>query len=245
MTRRNRIILWSAIGSATLTVILAAVVVISMHSRSSLMSANPSRDRYPVCGIDISAHNGEIDFEAVKADSIDFVIIKASEGADFKDDHFVDNMRRARVAHLPVGAYHFFRYDSPGRMQALNLLNSVAGRHLDLPLVIDVENWGNPSGIDTDVIVARLNEMIAYLRAHGYAVMLYTNKDGHARFFNARYADMPLWICSFTDPPGPERWILWQHTHRGSVAGIDGKVDMNTFNGSREQFAAWLSSTAR
>lgn len=74
----------------------------------------PDRNLYPTRGIDISAHNGTIDFGKVKKAGYDFVIIKATEGTDFKDSMFSDNLRRAREAGLKVGAYHFFRFDTDG-----------------------------------------------------------------------------------------------------------------------------------
>jgi len=214
------------------------------RGRSSFTSAHPDRALYPVRGIDISAHNGIVDFEALSADSIDFVIIKATEGATFKDRAFDDNMRMVRRSSLAVGVYHFFRFDSPGHMQALNFLNCIRGRDFDMPLVIDVEEWGNPSDVSTDVVLDRLSEMADYIVARGYRVMIYTNKDGYARFFNNRPGRFPLWICSFTNPPGPSEWQLWQYSHRGGVDGVDGNVDMNTFNGSRDDWRRWLDSMA-
>ncbi len=118
----------------------------------------------------------------LRTHGIGFVYVKATEGADFKDASFGANINAARRAGLKVGAYHFFRFDSSGYLQKLNLLHSVRGRHLDLPLVIDVEEWTNPVNRSTDQTVGRIKEMAEELRAEGYRVMLYTNKDGYSRF---------------------------------------------------------------
>lgn len=209
-----------------------------------IMSAAPDKSRYPVTGIDISAHNGPVNFERVAADSVDFVLIKATEGATFKDRAFADNYRRARKAGLKVGAYHFFRYDTPGHMQAMNLLHSIKGRRLDLPLAIDVEDWSNPEDQTVESIQTRLREMADYLTARGYTLMIYTNKQGYDRYFEGRGEELPLWICTFSEPHPGMKWHLWQHTHRGSVDGVEGHVDLNTFNGSRESFMCWLDSLA-
>lgn len=200
---------------------------------------------YPVNGIDISAHNGEIDFEAVSADSIDFVLIKATEGGTFKDPSFHDNHAKASDAGLKVGAYHFFRFETNGMMQALNLLNSVRGRHLDLPLVIDIEEWGNPNTCPTPEILGRLREMVDYLQSQGYPVMIYTNRDGYERFVENQLDRYPLWLCSFTDPPLPEgsqEVTVWQYSHRSKVNGISGDVDRNAYVGTREEYEQWLNS---
>lgn len=195
-------------------------------------SVYPDPTKFPVRGIDVSAHNGEIDFNAVKADGISFVIIKATEGTSFKDRSFASNLLAAKMAGLKVGAYHFFRFDASGYMQALNLANSLRGRQLDLPVAIDIEEWSNPNQQGTDLIRGRLDEMIDYLEQHGFRVMLYSNKNGNSRFIRGRFEGFPLWICSLADEPSSFDWTLWQATHHGKVVGVKGDVDINAFNGS-------------
>lgn len=201
----------------------------------------PDRDRFEVIGIDISAHNGDIDFRKVAAEGIDFAIIKATEGGTFKDKKFIDNIRLAREAGLKTGAYHFFRFDTPGYMQGLNFLNSVRGRQLDLPLVIDLEEWANPNSQPTAMVLNRLSEMIDHLESHGYRVMIYANKNGFARFIKGRLEGYPLWICSLVDEPKDLKWHLWQGTHNGWINGINAPVDINAFKGSRTDWAVFAS----
>lgn len=204
------------------------------------------RDRYPVAGIDISAHNGDVCFDSLAGAGIDFVYLKASEGSSFRDRSFASNFARAREAGLAVGAYHFFRFDCDGASQSFNLLNAIEGLDPDLPLAIDVEEWHNAPQATTATIRERLGILVAILRAKGHKVVIYSNKQGYARFIRGGLSsqEMPeLWICSFTNPPlGHEAWRLWQHSHKGRLPGIKGKVDLNTFNGSRTQWEAWLDS---
>lgn len=187
---------------------------------------------FPVRGIDISAHNGDVDFDLVAESGIDFVYLKASEGASWRDRRFEDNYRRARAANIPVGAYHFFRFDVEGWRQSVNVLRAINGRHLDLPVAIDVEEWGNPGGHSTERIVTEIRSMIELLRQAGREVIIYTNKNGYYRFVRGHFDDCRLWICGFTDPPLRDRgrWTLWQYSHEGEVKGIDTPVDINTFN---------------
>ena len=86
-----------------------AVVAGTLVHRYAFMreGVTPSEEEYPVRGIDISSHNGDIDFGALKQAGIDFVLIKASEGSSFKDPRFYTNIARARKAGLKVSAYHF------------------------------------------------------------------------------------------------------------------------------------------
>lgn len=221
-----------------LAIVAAALAVFFLLPKAE--RAYPSEELYQVRGIDLSSHNGDVDFKAVKADGIEFVVLKATEGASFKDARFARNYREAVEAGLKVGAYHFFRFDVNGTVQAMNLLHSIGSRMLDLPLMIDVEEWTNPDDFDTDDVLADLEQMVDCLVDNGYRVILYTNKAGQRRFLRDRFSNLPLWICSFTDPPTKEAWHIWQYDHRGSVAGIRGRVDMNVFNGSYDRWIHWL-----
>lgn len=198
--------------------------------RASSPEIQPDESVYTVKGIDVSAHNGDIDFERVKADGYSFVMIKATEGTDFKDRNFVENIRLARSAGLKVGAYHFFRFDTDGNLQAINFLHSLRNRQLDFPAVIDVEEWGNPDGTATSQIVSRLRQMIDRLKYHGVDVVLYTNKDAYDRFIRDNFANYPLWICSFTQLDPNLEWRIWQYTHKGRVDGVSGNVDLNVLS---------------
>lgn len=199
------------------------------------------RAEYPVKGIDISAHNGTIDFGRVRADSVTFVLMKATEGADFCDAMFDRNAAAAHRAGLKVGAYHFFRFETPGHLQAYGFLTAVANANLDMPLAIDVENWQNADGVPKEEVVEQLAQMVSVLREAGYRVMIYTNKDGYEEYVKGNFDDVDLWLSSLGVEPDAE-WVLWQHSHCGLVDGIDGYVDINTYDGGREDFARWLEA---
>lgn len=204
--------------------------------------ASPSETEYPVRGIDISAHNGsEIDFEAVRRQGYRFVIIKSTEGSSFKDRRFAVNITRARKAGLKVGAYHFFRFDTTGYMQALNFLHSLRGQRLDLPVVIDLEQWTNPAE-RTQRVLTTLYSFIRHLERNGHRVMLYTNKDGYEEYVAGRLVDFPLWIASMTELDKSIDWQFWQYSHRGRVDGISGAVDLNVFNGSVADWERWCAA---
>ena len=187
-------------------------------------------EKYPVKGIDISAHNGEIDFDRVREAGYSFVWVKASEGETFRDSRFAANIEAADSAGLRTGAYHYFRFDCDGLLQAMNLTQALDGRMPPMGIAIDVEEEGNATGIPTDVIVARLGVMLDYLNLRGYPVTLYSNKDGYYEYLAEEFSDYPLWICSFTNDNPIEdapQWTFWQYSHSGRVPGIEGKVDEN------------------
>ncbi len=205
------------------------------------------RGRYPITGLDLSAHNGIIDFDKVSGEGgVTFVYLKATEGADFRDSAFTRNFDAARAAGLDVGPYHFFRFDTEGAAQAANLIATLNGRLIDLPVAIDVEEWGNPAQVPTEMIAERLEAMRARLSAAGIQSLIYTNKNGYSRFVRHRITDADIWICSFTDPPvgAAVEWKIWQHSHKGRVPGVKGRVDLNTFNGDILDYRLWKKINA-
>ncbi len=199
------------------------------------------RDRYPVAGFDISAHNGNIDFKSAVKDGMEFVWIKASEGVTFRDRKFSANYNNAGSAGLKRGAYHFFRFDKDGVEQAINLLETVGNRNLELGVAVDVESSGNPQGIDDDTIKDRILAMVEYLNLRGLAPTLYCNKADYYKYMAESFPGNSLWICSFSQDPISAPWTFWQHNHKGAVKGIKGAVDLNVFGGSREEWTDFIS----
>ena len=107
------------------------------------MGFSPDRDAYPVRGIDVSNHQGLIDWRRVAADDVSFAIVKATEGGDWVDKSFARNIAAAKEAGLAVGAYHFFTFCRPGAEQAQNFIATVPSDPALLPPVVDIEFVGN------------------------------------------------------------------------------------------------------
>ena len=206
-------------------------------------SVTVDRFRYPIAGIDVSKHNGVIDFAQVAADDYQFAFIKASEGKTYKDDAFDRNYRGAREAGLKVGAYHFFRKNRTGQEQADNLLAVIRGKKLDLPVVIDLEDdWGNGATVDRQTTLQRVMEMVKCLKDNGYGVMIYTNLDGYGKYYKNILGDCDLWLCSFNSPDLMQHTgqRMQQYSHEGRVAGVDGDVDLNVFVGDKSEWQRYL-----
>ena len=198
-------------------------------------------ERYPIRGIDISRHNGEIDFEKVAASGIEFVFIKASEGTDHQDSSFARNFEKAKEAGLTTGAYHFFRFDKDGIEQAGNFLAAVGDKNPDMNLVIDVEKTGNPDNVELETVKNRLISMVDYMNLLGHRVMIYTNWEGYYDYIEDSLPGYPLWICRFRENPINAEWTFWQYSHSGDVPGIKGKVDLDAFCGTRKEWEAFLN----
>lgn len=227
-------------GAAALVVLLggyAAWRYILPHS------VKVDRYRYPVAGIDVSRHNGDIDFEQVRDDDYQFVFIKASEGKTYRDDAFAKNYKKAKQAGLKVGAYHFFRKNRTGKEQADNLLGVIKGKKFDLPLVIDLEDdWGNGATVGRDLAIDRVMEMMDILGDAGYQVMVYTNLNGYNKYYKNMLGDHDLWLCSFTSPDLLPHLphCFQQFSHVGTVNGVKGDVDLNVFRGSKKEWQDYL-----
>lgn len=86
-----------------------------------------------------------------------------------------------------MGAYHFFRFDCDGKRQAINFLDAVKDCELQLPAAIDIEEWGNPAGYATEIINERIATMLAIVNVERGPVVIYTNKNGDARFVRHTY----------------------------------------------------------
>ena len=245
--RRRKLLKTISLVLAALLVLLGCLMVWGYKNRVSIFhwirgEIVVNRAEYPIVGIDVSSHNGEIDFDKVKADGYSFVIIKASEGLEHHDSRFATNYDNARKSGLKVGAYHFFRKDTDGLNQAKNFLETIGWRKLDLPLVVDVEDWSNAKNVEDERTQKNLDAMLDNLRSRGHKVMVYSNGDGYKKYIKDGQININLWLCAFKQPDKLKHipHQLQQYSHWGRVKGIWGDVDLNVFNGSQEQWDKWL-----
>ena len=223
-------------------VVACCLVLSGIWAYKEFISSPPyvDREKYPVMGIDISSHNGEIDFKKVAESGIEFVFMKVSEGRDFNDSRFNKNYEAAVKAGLKIGFYHFFRFDRNGVEQAINFIETIGDRKSDLGLAIDVEKAGNKDSIPVDSVVSRLTAMVDYLNLSGHRVTFYTNLEGYYEYIADYFPGSLLWICRFKQNPINAEWTFWQYSHSGKIDGINGKVDLNVFCGNRNEWKNYL-----
>ena len=196
---------------------------------------------YSVYGIDVSHHQGEINWKRLKSGTpdeppISFAYIKATEGSSHCDKHFAKNWNAAKSNGFVRGAYHYFGTKSSGERQAAMFISKVKLEKGDLPPMVDVED--EPQ--DPALYREELKKFLSIVEEH-YKVkpIIYTYKKFHARHIdNIHFADYPLWIARYyvTDPGIGKEWTIWQCTDRGRLPGIREKVDINVFNGTAEEF---------
>lgn len=184
-------------------------------------------------GIDVSHHNGTIDFNKVKSAGYDFVYIKLTEGTTFVDKKADTNFRNAKNAGMDVGFYHFARFTSNATAQAeaRHFLKQVAKYDVDLPHCLDLEV--NPGKLKP----AFLSQAVLAYKALVGEIILYSGAYFARDSLTSAVRGIPLWVAHYgkNTPLANSTWSKWfmfQHTDTGRVNGISGNVDLNEMDTS-------------
>jgi GH25 family lysozyme M1 (1,4-beta-N-acetylmuramidase) len=218
----------------------------------------PARAQF-VPGIDVSRWQGDINWTAVKNAGVEFAFCKATEGVDFVDIKFLQNMNNASAAGVYIGPYHFARINS----NVSNPLDAVSEAHdfVDaiepfyqtpgkfLRPVIDVENYADKGSLEaTRTYLSQwVRDFAGVVEARlGLEPIIYTSASYTNNLIEPDLVQYPLWLASWTatppSVPNPlhngvwDDWTFWQYTDSGSVPGIAGAVDRDVYRGTREQF---------
>jgi lysozyme len=197
---------------------------------------------YKVRGVDVSGHQGIIDWDRLKAGSVDFAYIKASEGENFNDPRFSRNWYASEQAGILRGAYHFFTQCRTGKVQAENFIRVVPKDSNALPPAIDAEHMGpcRQSAAVKDV-AAEIESFLDALQAHyGVRPIIYTTREFHDAYLAGKFRKERFWIRSLMVPPDfrEAQWLFWQYHNDGRRAGISGAVDLNAFKGTVAELEA-------
>ena len=192
-------------------------------------------------GVDVSTYQQEIDWNAVAADGIDFAILRLgyrgyTEGGLFPDQTFQTNLRGAQDAGLDVGVYFFSQAITPqeAEEEADYILSAIEGYNITYPIAFDWEpispgNDARTDGLDNDVLTQCAAAFCAKIEAAGYTPAVYFNQSlGYLRYDLRELTDSVLWLAEYdTKPDFYYCFDLWQYTHTGQVAGIEGDVDLD------------------
>ena len=193
-------------------------------------------------GVDVSTFQGNIDWDAVADDGIDFAIIRAglrgygSKGSMHEDEKARRNIEGALDAGLKVGVYFFSQaINTEEAVQEAELvLDIIKDYNITYPVVFDWENDEGkgmrtdnlPDSVLTDCAVAFCERV----KAEGYTPAVYFNLNfGYLRYDLSRIRDYVFWYAQYegTAPVFYYNYSIWQYSDRGSVDGIKGNVDLN------------------
>ena len=195
-------------------------------------------------GIDISHHQGKIDWKKVAADGIKFAYIKASQGASFVDKMAVENVRGAKEAGILCGLYHYFTPTGDAGAQFTNfwsvLMNCGGPKGLLTP-VLDVEGDDkNQVDMGFDKYAESANAWLTYLASKTLRYGIVYTYPFFAYKLRGKLSKYPLWAASYpkltlengvlTGFPGWDNYTLWQYSNKGKVSGIKGYVDLDSAN---------------
>lgn len=178
-------------------------------------------------GIDVSNHQGKIDWKKVATDkNIQFVYMKATEGATFVDKSYKRNIKEARENGLKVGSYHYLRNTSRIKKQFENFTSTVDKDLQDLIPVVDVEEK-----VDKDSIRLFCNLIKEY---YGKDPMIYGTNSSYNKYCAPDFNDYYLLIGRYgEDPPiipGKGHYNIWQYNEKGKIPGIPNPVDLDRFH---------------
>jgi len=241
--RRRRLVIAGAVAA------LAVLVIAALLFTGTLWPTRTVALRYPVQGVDVSAYQGTINWDALTSQDIEFAWIKATEGSSYQDPRFASNWAEAHDTDLLVGAYHFLSVDSPGTDQAANVIATVSRNRGDLPVVVDVECYAEYCDAPPPAATVKetLDPLLLAIEQHyGRPAVLYATRDWYERYLAGSYPDNPIWFRSVATSPhlaDDRDWTFWQWSAREQLDGYDGDekfIDMNALRGNREELESLL-----
>jgi lysozyme len=191
-------------------------------------------------GIDVSQHQGEIDWERVAEQGVEFAFLRIgyrgyTEGQMYEDTRFEEYYEGARAAGIDVGVYFYSQAVTvvEARLEAAFVLEKLNGREVELPVAIDWE-YAKAETARTDEIGGNLLTSISktfceMIESEGYDAAIYFSKDtGYTQYNLGQLADYAFWVADYSDRPVfYYAHEFWQYSDKGHVDGIPEPVDLD------------------
>lgn len=191
-------------------------------------------------GIDVSSHQGKIDWNLVAQDGVEFAIIRlgyrgyGKEGNLMEDAQFDANIQGAKAAGIKVGVYIFSQAitDEEVLAEADLVLKKIAPYELDCPVVYDVERTSADGRMNNLSVEERTHLTLLFCQTienAGYKPMIYHNTQMGALMIDiAALEDYDKWYASYSDQMFyPYEYKIWQYSDKGKIQGISTDVDLN------------------
>ena len=207
------------------------------NDRNYLLLQNlPSR-----AGVDVSAHQGSIDWKAVAASGIEFAMIRLGyrgyeSGRLMEDDYARQNLAGAVDAGLDVGVYFFSQALSIQEAdEEIDFMLDILGEtYLKMPVVLDWEipaSSARTANMDARTLTDIQKHFCQVMDEKGYQPMVYFNwHQSENLYYLSELEQAPFWLALYQDRMTyPWKVEMWQYTDSGSVPGIQGNVDLNVY----------------
>ena len=187
-------------------------------------------------GIDVSEYQGKIDWDKVKANGIEFAILRVGFGMDEKsqDDEYIErNIEECERVGIPIGVYLFSYANTVGKAssEAEHTLRLVAGHKLPMGVWYDIEDTKTSGSISKSLLTDIINKYCGIIQEAGYNVGIYANLNWLNNKIDSSLQDKyPIWVAQYNSTCDYKKdYVMWQYTSNGKVDGIKGKVDMNYY----------------
>jgi GH25 family lysozyme M1 (1,4-beta-N-acetylmuramidase) len=187
-------------------------------------------------GLDISKWQGDVDFNKLKENNVEFVILRVGYQKGFNnsnyeiDPYFYNNIKKLNELNIPVGVY-FYTYATSTKEaheQALWVIDKIKDYKISLPVVFDWESWGSFSTLNLSL--HDINEIsrsfLSTIKLNGYQAMNYSSKYYLENIWNIN--EYPVWLAHYTKQTDYNgEYVMWQLCDDGRIDGINGAVDIN------------------
>lgn len=213
--------------------------LIPQKSNRAAYTTWPTVDGAVANGIDVSVHNGSIDWSKAKKSGVDYAIIRCGYGmnqTDQDDSQWKNNVEGCIKNGIPFGVYIYSYADSVERAksEAEHVLRLVKGYHMDYPVYYDLEEKSVRDKLSTTQIADIAEVFCDKIENAGYNVAIYANKDWFSNYLtDERFSKWDRWVAQYNTSCTYEgKYTMWQCSSSGIVNGIGGQVDLNIDFGS-------------
>ena len=207
------------------------------HGRLAFCPAGAVASR---CGIDVSDHNGAVDWAQVAQDGVEFAFLRAgyrgyTEGGVYADERFEENLAGSTAAGLDVGVYFYSSAvdEDEAREEAQFVLDALSGRLAGCRIAFDQEvsegSQGRADSLTREQYTKNALAFCQTVEAAGHASLVYSNRKHLVKLDLESLGSRQLWYAEYATahPNTLHDFTVWQYTNTGTVAGIEGAVDMN------------------
>ena len=192
-------------------------------------------------GIDVSEFQGQIDWGKVKADGVEFAILRCGFGMDVtsQDDKYIErNISECERLNIPYGVYLFSYANTvdKAKSEAEHTLRLIKGHTLTMGVWYDIEDNKTSGSVSKETLTNIINTYCNTIKNSGYDVGIYASLNWLNNKIEASVQKQyPIWVAQYYKECQYEgEYVIWQYSSSGKVDGISGNCDMNYFYGELE-----------
>ncbi|BCN31970.1 GH25 family lysozyme [Anaeromicropila herbilytica] len=221
----------SSKGKITAVATGSAIIYVTTDDGEKTATCKVTVKNAEIKGIDVSKWQGNIDWEAVEEDGVEFAMLRASYGSSSVDPMFEKNYQGAKDNGIAVGAYHYSYATTVAKAttEVEFFIKQLEGKTFEYPVCVDIED-SSQSKLSKDTLTKIALVYLDKLKEAGYYPVIYTNKTWFTtKLDDTKLEDYDHWLAQWGSSITYSGAVgLWQYSSSGSVNGISGRVDVNT-----------------